>query len=159
MKRFLSGLGMFAIVIAWLVVWTALPLLAVLALALWLALWLVLTRSGRRTLSVTGVGLSTLRQRLGSTAVIVVGIAGVVAVLVALLAMGEGLSATLQQTGSNDTAIVLRGGSQAESNSVLTRDDIDVIEQAPGIARDAQGKPIASAEPVVVANVPKISDP
>jgi len=41
----------------------------------------------------------------------------------------------------------------------LTRDDIDVIEQAPGIARDAQGKPIASAELVVVANVPKKSDP
>jgi len=80
-------------------------------------------------------------------------------VLVALLAMGDGLTATLQQTGSNDTAIVLRGGSGAESNSVLTRDDIDVIEQAPGIARDAQGKPIASAELVVVANVPKKSDP
>ncbi|HEX6613651.1 MAG TPA: ABC transporter permease, partial [Rhodanobacteraceae bacterium] len=155
MKKFLSGLGLFAIVIAWLIVWTALPLPAVLALTLLLALWLVATRTGRRTLSVTNVGLSTLKQRLGSTAVIVVGIAGVVAVLVALLAMGEGLSATLQQTGSNDTAIVLRGGSQAETNSVLTRDNIAAIEQAPGIARDAQGKPVASAELVVVANVPK----
>jgi putative ABC transport system permease protein len=159
MKKFLSGLGLFAIVIAWLIVWTALPLPAVLALTLLLALWLVATRTGRRTLSVTNVGLSTLKQRLGSTAVIVVGIAGVVAVLVALLAMGEGLSATLQQTGSNDTAIVLRGGSQAETNSVLTRDNIAAIEQAPGIARDAQGKPVASAELVVVANVPKKSDP
>jgi putative ABC transport system permease protein len=159
MKKFLSGLGLFAIVIAWLIVWTALPLLVILALVVVLALWLALTRAGRRTLSVTNVGLSTLRQRLGSTAVIVVGIAGVVAVLVALLAMGEGLTATLQQTGSNDTAIVLRGGSQAESNSVLTRDNIATIEEAPGIAKDAQGKPVASAELVVVANVPKKSDP
>ncbi|HET6905405.1 MAG TPA: ABC transporter permease, partial [Rhodanobacteraceae bacterium] len=93
------------------------------------------------------------------TAVIVVGIAGVVGVLVAMLAMDEGLRATLQQTGSDDTAIVLRGGSQAESNSVLTRDNIVTIEQAPGIARDAKGKPVASAELVVVANVPKKSDP
>ena len=159
MKKFLFGLGLAAIVIVWLVVWTELPWFVVLALAILLALWLLAARTGRRTLSVTHVGMSTLIQRLGSTAVIVIGIAGVVGVLVALLAMGDGLTATLQQTGSNDTAIVLRGGSGAESNSVLSRDDIDVIEQAPGIARDAQGKPIASAELVVVANVPKKSDP
>jgi putative ABC transport system permease protein len=159
MKKFLFGLGLAAIVIVWLVVWTVLPWFVVLALAILLAVWLLAARTGRRALSVMRVGLSTLTERLGSTAVIVVGIAGVVGVLVALLAMGDGLTATLQQTGSNDTAIVLRGGSGAESNSVLTRDDIDVIEQAPGIARDAQGKPIASAELVVVANVPKKSDP
>jgi len=159
MKKFLSGLGLFAIAIAWLVVWTMLPWFAVLALAIVLALWLAFTRRGRQTLSVTNVGISTMRQRIGSSAVIVVGIAGVVGVLVALLAMGEGLSATLRQTGSDDTAIVLRGGSQAESNSVLTRDNIATIEEAKGIASDAQGKPIASAELVVVANVPKKDDP
>lgn len=159
MKKFLFGLGLFAIVIVWLIVWTLLPWFVILALAVLLALWLAFTRGGKRTLSVTRVGFSTLTERLGSTAVIVIGIAGVVGVLVALLAMGEGLSTTLRQTGSNDTAIVLRGGSGAETNSVLTRDDINVIEEAPGIAKDAQGKPIASAELVVVANVPKKSDP
>ncbi|HET6905461.1 MAG TPA: ABC transporter permease, partial [Rhodanobacteraceae bacterium] len=75
MKRFLSGLGLLAVVIAWLIVWTALPLSVVLVLLAVLALWLAFTRAGRRTLSVTNVGLSTLKQRLGSTAVIVVGIA------------------------------------------------------------------------------------
>lgn len=159
MKKFLSSLTLFAILIVWLIVWTLLPWFVILALAVALVLWLAFTRSGRRTLSVTRVGLSTLAQRLGSTAVIVIGIAGVVGVLVAMLAMGEGLSATLRQTGSDDTAIVLRGGSQAETNSVLTRDNIDTIEEAPGIAKDAQGTPIASAELVVVANVPKKSDP
>ena len=159
MRKFLFGLGLFAIVIVWLIVWTLLPWFVILALAVLLALWLAFTRDGKRTLSVTKVGFSTLAERLGSTAVIVIGIAGVVAVLVALLAMGEGLSTTLRQTGSNDTAIVLRGGSGAETNSVLSRDDINVIEDAPGIAEDAQGKPIASAELVVVANVAKKSDP
>lgn len=159
MKNILFGLGLFAIVIVWLIVWTRLPWFVILALAVALALWLALTRTGRRTLSVTNVGLSTLGQRLGSSSVIVIGIAGVVGVLVAMLAMGEGFQATLQQTGSDDTAIVLRGGSQAELNSVLTRDDIATIEQAPGIARDAQGRPIASAELVVIANMPKKDDP
>ena len=68
--------------------------------------WLALTRRGRQARSVAGVGISTLRQRLGSSAVIVVGIAGVVGVLVALLAMAEGYAETLRKTGSADTAIV-----------------------------------------------------
>ncbi len=159
MKKFLFGLGLFAIVIAWLIVWTALPWFVILALAVVLALWLALTRSGRRTLSVTRVGLSTLTQRFGSSSVIVIGIAGVVGVLVAMLAMGEGFQATLRQTGSADTAIVLRGGSQAELNSVLSRDNIDLIEQKAGVAHDAQGHPIASAELGVIANLPKKDDP
>jgi putative ABC transport system permease protein len=95
-----------------------------------------------------------LRDRLGSSLVIVIGIAGVVGVLVALLAMGEGLQATLNSGGRNDTAIVLRGGSVSESQSVLVRDDVDAIEQAAGVARDASGKPMASAELVVAANLP-----
>jgi putative ABC transport system permease protein len=87
--------------------------------------------------------------------VIVIGIAGVVGVLVALLAMGQGFQATLQSGGRDDTAIVLRGGSVSEAQSVMTRDDVDAIEQAPGIARGADGKPVVSAELVVAANLRK----
>ena len=111
MNNFLSGLVLFGIVIVWLVVWIALPWIVILALAVLLALWLGLTRGGRRTLSVTRVGVEhPAPSAWVRPSVIVVGIAGVVGVLVALLAMGDGLTATLQQTGSDDTAIVLRGG-------------------------------------------------
>ena len=158
-KSFLRGLGLVAIVIAGLLIWSRLPWTAVLALVAVLALWLVLTRRGRQTLSITSVGISTLRQRIGASLVVVVGIAGVVGVLVAMLAMGEGFQSTLQQTGSDDTAIVLRGGSNAELNSVLDRDSVNVIIQAPGVARSADGKPVASAEQSVVANLPKRNDP
>jgi putative ABC transport system permease protein len=157
-KSFLRGLGLVVIVIAGLLIWSRLPWTAVLALVVVLALWLVLTRRGRQTLSITSVGISSLRQRIGASLVVVVGIAGVVGVLVAMLAMGEGFQSTLQQTGSDDTAIVLRGGSNAELNSVLDRDSINVILQAPGVARSADGKPVASAEQSVVANLPKRSD-
>jgi len=157
-KSFLRGLGLVAIVIAGLLIWSRLPWPAVLLLVLLLALWLVLTRRGRQTLSITSVGISTLRQRIGASLVVVVGIAGVVGVLVAMLAMGEGFQSTLQQTGSDDTAIVLRGGSNAELNSVLDRDSVNVVVQAPGVARSADGKPVASAEQSVVANLPKRSD-
>jgi putative ABC transport system permease protein len=126
----------------------------VLVLVLLLALWMTLTRTGSQTASVTGVGLSTLRQRLGASAVVVIGIAGVVGVVVALLAMREGYTETLRKTGSTDTAIVMRGGSDNEVSSVLTQDSLVVIPDAPGIARDPQGKPIVSPEVVVAADLP-----
>src|SRR5699024_5730026 len=76
------------------------------------------------------------------------------AVLVALLSMAQGYQETLRKTGSEDTAIILRGGSAAEAMSVLTHDNVTVIEQAPGIARGADGKPLASPELVVAASLP-----
>jgi putative ABC transport system permease protein len=152
--EFLFNVLVFLILIAVLVVCAQLPWYAVLGLVVVFAAWMALSRRGRQAASVTGVGISTLRQRLGSSSVVVIGIAGVVGVLVALLAMREGYNETLSKTGSDDTAIVLRGGSASEVSSVLTRDSILVIEQAPGIARDKQGKPIASGEIVVAANLP-----
>ena len=134
--------------------WVILPWPGAIVLALLLAAWLALTRRGRQALSVTQVGISTLRQRLGSSAVIVVGIAGVVGVLVALLAMAEGYSETLKKTGSADTAIVMRGASASEVMSFLERESIVQIAQAPGIARNAKGEPMVSDEVVVAANLP-----
>ena len=134
--------------------WVALPWQGALVLAVLFAAWLAATRSGHRAMSVANVGISTLGQRLGSSAVIVVGIAGVVGVLVAMLAMAEGYAETLRKTGSLDTAIVLRGASAAEVMSGLDHDSIVQIAQTAGIARDAKGEPLASPETVVAANLP-----
>jgi putative ABC transport system permease protein len=152
--NFMTGLGLVAVLVATLWLWIRLPWPVVLAVAVLFALWMALSRQGLQASSVTAVGISTLRQRLGSSSVIVIGIAGVVAVLVALLAMGEGYSETLRRTGSPDTAIVMRGASASEVMSVLERDNVVVIPQAVGIARASDGKPIASPELVVAANLP-----
>lgn len=135
-------------------VWIALPWYAVLGLAALLVLWLGLTRSGRLALAAARIGVSSLPQRWGASSVIVVGIAGVVGVLVAMLAMGEGFEATLRQTGSEDTAIILRGGSQAEVNSVISRDQLPLIAALGGIARDPQGRPVVSGELSQVVSLP-----
>jgi putative ABC transport system permease protein len=134
-----------------------LPWPVLLACVVLLALWMAFTRRGQQTWSVTKVGVATIPQRLGSSSVIVVGIAGVVGVLVALLAMGEGFKQTLQQSGDDLTAIIMRGGATSELSSGVGRDDATLIAQLPGIAKDDQGKPIVSSELVVVANVPKKS--
>lgn len=152
--KFLIGLLTFVVVIAGVALFLWLPWPGLLVLLVLLALWLWLTRRGQQTASITAVGVSTMAQRLGSSAVIVIGIAGVVGVLVAMFAMAEGYRETLRRTGSEDTAIVMRGASSAEVSSVLDHDSAVVIAQAPGIAKDAKGKPIASPELVVAANLP-----
>lgn len=159
LKKLGSGLLTLLILAVFLAVWIMLPWPAIVAAAVLLVLWMALTRRGRQTWEVTKVGLATVTQRLGSSSVVVVGIAGVVGVLVAMLAMSEGFAETLRSTGNDQTAIVLRGGSQAELNSILDRDSANVVIQAPGVKKDAQGKPIASGELVVVANLPRKSDP
>ncbi|MBS0387571.1 MAG: ABC transporter permease [Proteobacteria bacterium] len=152
---------------AWLGIW--LCLLAALALLMlvpgWilplllapLVAWLAATRIGRQTWSATEVAIATIPQRLGSSSVVVVGIAGVVGVLVALLAMAAGFAATLQQSGSDDTAIVLRAGAQTELNSVLDHDTVTLVSQLPMVRHTQAGQPIASSELVVVAALPKRS--
>lgn len=138
--------------------WVMLPWYGVLAVAALLALWLLLTRSGRLALAAARIGIASLPQRWGASSVIVIGIAGVVGVLVAMLAMGEGFQATLNSTGDDTSAIVLRGGSQAETNSVITRDQVPLIGSLAGIAKDADGRPLVSPELSQVVNLPSKSD-
>ena len=106
--------------------------------------------------AVIGMSLQTLPQRIGASSVIVIGIAGVVGVLVSVLAMGAGFRHTLADSGRADRVIILRGGSDAELNSNLTRADVDTISNAPGLAKDASGKALLSNELVTVVNVPKM---
>ena len=138
-------------------VWIAMPWQGVLAVAVLLELWLALTRTGRVAMAATRIGIASLPQRWGASSVIIVGIAGVVGVLVAMLAMGAGFESTLKQTGNETTAILLRGGSQAETNSVITRDQSPLIGSLPGIAKDAQGRAVVSGELSQVVNLPTAS--
>jgi len=154
LKSFLVGVLLFLVVVAGIAAWLWLPWPFLLGLAVLLGLWMVLTRRGRQARSVTGIGVSTLPGRLGASSVVVIGIAGVVAVLVAMLAMAEGYRETLRKSGSEDTAIVMRGASAAEVMSTLDNASVRAIEQTPGVARDAQGRAIASPELVVAANLP-----
>jgi len=104
--------------------------------------------------AVTAMNLRSLPQRLGPLAVIVIGIAVTVAVLVSVQAMALGFQKTLGHTGRPDRAIVLRGGSEAELNSTMSRENTLTIMDAPGVRKDADGKPLASAEAVSIINLP-----
>lgn len=151
----MTTLGAAAIWIA-LGVWLPWWLIAVAVAAA--AIWLVATPAGRRTGSITAAGIATLPQRLGGASVALVGIAGVVGVLIALLAMGNGFQATLQATGSDDTAIVLSSDSPSEISSVLDQSSVRLMGNEPQVMRDAQGRPIASPELLSVVSLPDESN-
>jgi putative ABC transport system permease protein len=105
---------------------------------------------------VTLLNLRTIRQRLGSSLVAVVGVAGVVAVFIAVLSMAEGFRATMQSTGSPDAAVVMRAGSDSEMVSVLSHDDVRIISDTAGLRRGANG-PLASGELFVIVDLLKRS--
>jgi putative ABC transport system permease protein len=110
----------------------------------------------RQSVSVTWLNLRTVPQRLGSSAVGIVGIAGVVVVLVAVLSMAEGFEAVLRDAGSPQRAIVMRSGSTSEMSSGLLGSDVEVIKQAPGIRQDGRSS-LTSAELYVIIDLPKKS--
>ncbi len=101
------------------------------------------------------VNLRTLPQRPGPALVVVVGIAGVVGVLVSVLAMAEGFHHTLAATGRASRVIMLRSGSDAEMASGIGRDQTTLLTGLPQIARGASGAPLASAELVVMVDLPR----
>jgi len=107
-------------------------------------------------IAVTALNLRTLPQRAVSSAVAIVGIAGVVAVFVAVLSMAEGFKKTMETTGSPDTAIVLRSGADSEMMSIMVQNDVRVVMDAPGIRRSSSG-PLASDELFVIVDLPKRS--
>ncbi len=97
---------------------------------------------------VTRFNFMSIKDRLYSSLVIVVGIAAVVSVLVSILAMGVGFQATLVDAASPDRALVLRKGSDAEMSSGVDQDAAAVVTQLSGVFG-------VSAELFAVADVPK----
>ena len=104
----------------------------------------------KQVAAVTALNLRSLPQRAGTSLVIVIGIMGVVAVLVSVLAMSAGMIKSMQGAGRDDRAMVMRNGASNEMSSSLTRDAVAVIADAPGIKRDAAGQPIYSAETMTI---------
>src|SRR5688572_20246004 len=104
---------------------------------------------------ITLLNLRTIPSRLGTSLVVVVGIAGVVGVLVSVLAMSEGFRHTLASTGRPARVIMLRAGSDSELSSGVARDQATLLASLPGIARDGAGRPLASAELNVMVDLPK----
>lgn len=112
----------------------------------------------RQTVAIMALNIRTLPSRLSSSAVAIVGIAGVVVVFVSVLSIAAGFSAAMQGSGSRSRALVMRSGADSEMTSGVSSTEVDIIKQAPGILRDSQGA-VASAELYVILDLPKKASP
>ena len=100
----------------------------------------------RQIVAISLLNFKTLPQRFWPSMVIVVGMACVVGVLLSMLAMTTGLAYVFLAAGDPSRAIVLSAGAQNEFGSSMPRSSVQIVMDAPGIARDAQGAPIADPE-------------
>src|SRR5277367_1589954 len=94
--------------------------------------------------------LRSMKVRWLTAVAAVLGIAGTVGVFIAMLALARGFRATLVNSGSPENALIRRAGSSAELDGSIDLDQVKVIEDAPGIARE-DGQPLVSAEAVMIA--------
>jgi putative ABC transport system permease protein len=97
--------------------------------------------------------LRSVKVRWVSAIVAVLGIAGTVGVFVAMLSLARGFKATLVASGSAGNALVVRAGATSEMMGAVTLDGVKIIQDAPGVARSADG-PLVTPEVVVVAPFP-----
>ena len=112
----------------------------------------------RQLFAVTIMGLCGIPQRLGASLVIIIGMASVVAVTLSILSMSTGFMRTVNNAGRADRAIVLSQNALYEFDSSISRDNAVSIANAPGIRKNADGKPIASAESLGYVEVVKKSN-
>jgi putative ABC transport system permease protein len=100
--------------------------------------------------------IRSVRARWTSTIVAVLGIAGTVGVFIAMLSLARGFQATLVASGSPDNALIVRAGATSEMTSGVPLDSVKIIQDAPGIARGANG-PMVTPESVLMAPIPLLS--
>lgn len=94
--------------------------------------------------------LRSMRARWLTAVAAVLGIAGTVGVFVAMLALAHGFKATLVNSGSPENVLIRRAGSSAELDGSVSLDQVQAVENEPGVARE-DGKPLVSPEAVMIA--------
>jgi putative ABC transport system permease protein len=104
-----------------------------------------------QTAAITKMNIKSIPQRLWMSISTVVAVALVVAVLLGFLALSNGFQRTLEGTGRDDVALLLRAGSEGEINSIMSPDQLRLIAEGPGIERRG-GTPLVSGELYVVVD-------
>jgi putative ABC transport system permease protein len=97
--------------------------------------------------------LRNFKSRKLTTGITVAGITLVVFVFAAVLMMAYGIQKTMGATGSADNVMIFRKSSTGEITSIIDPETQSVIRTLPHIAKDKDGTPLISFEPVVVINL------
>ena len=102
-------------------------------------------RTIRQAWLLTVASIRSIPARPGTSLVTVISIATVMGVLVAMLALSEGLERFIQADIDPNTVVVLSRGAQSALDSSFPKTILGSITNKPGIKRDANGKPEVTA--------------
>jgi len=102
--------------------------------------------------------IGNLTARRVSTLMTILGIGVVIAVMISMMALQNGVHSAVVSSGSKDNLMVMREGAAAELSSWVTKDAFRIIRAMPGIAKD-NGSPMISGELVIIFKIPKKDDP
>ncbi len=101
--------------------------------------------------AITALNVRSIPQRGAMSVATVVAVALAITVLLFFLALSNGLARTVKGSGADDVAMVLREGSNAELNSVVTRDQLNILATGPGVMAGS-GAPLVSGELLVIVD-------
>jgi putative ABC transport system permease protein len=102
--------------------------------------------------------IGNLKARRVSTLMTILGIGVVIAVMISMMALKNGVHSAVVSSGSKDNLMVMREGAAAELSSWVTKDAFRIIRAMPGIAQSG-GAPMISPELVIIFKIPKKDDP
>src|ERR1700692_4458686 len=103
--------------------------------------------------------IGNLTARRVSTLMTILGIGVVIAVMLSMMALKNGVHSAIVSSGSKDNLMVMREGAEAELSSRVTKDAFRIIRAMTGVAKDSNGAPMVSPELVIIFKIPKKDDP
>lgn len=103
--------------------------------------------------------LGNLKARRASTAISIIGIGVVIAVMLSMMALNNGVMKATVSSGSKENLLVMREGAEAEISSWVSKDATHVIRTLPGVGKDANGQPLVAPELVIVFKLPREGAP
>ncbi|MEA2327966.1 MAG: putative transport system permease protein [Thermoanaerobaculia bacterium] len=103
--------------------------------------------------------VGNLTSRRVSTLMTILGIGVVIAVMISMMALKNGVHSAIVSSGSNENLMVMREGAEAELSSSVSKDAFRIIRALPGVAKDPGGAPMVSPELVIIFKIPKKDDP
>lgn len=103
--------------------------------------------------------IGNLTARRVSTLMSILGIGVVIAVMLSMMALDNGVTKATVSSGSKENLMIMREGADAELSSWVTKDAFHIIRSLPGIAKNSKGEPIISPELVILFKLPKNDDP
>src|ERR1700682_4538728 len=103
--------------------------------------------------------LGNINARRVSTAMSILGIGVVIAVMISMMALDNGVIKATVSSGSEDNLMIMREGAEAELSSWVTKDAAHIIRTLPGIAKDAKGQPLVAPELVIIFKLPREGAP